>query len=209
MWKDALVMYDHQTESLWGHVIGKAIHGELEGSLLETYPAVQTTWKAWKKSHPDTKVLKKPLVWEATYRRYNADPGRMGIHGRQIKKSQLPPKSKVIGFEIDGRMYAFPLSALTPGQTAVPIVDDVTLVMYVDETGQGVSMWRVMEAGALSRFNISPDDPTHLVDSAGTAYSLLTGGDTIAGGALIRMQVVVAFWFGWHNFHPETEVLRP
>ena len=203
LWKDALVMYDHQTESLWGHVIGEAIHGELLGSRLETYPAVQTTWKAWKKSHPDTKVLKKPTLWESTYRRYNADPRRM------IAKSQLPPKSKIVGFEVDGRMYAFPLSSLSPGQTFVPKVDEATLVMHVDETGQGITLWRVQGEGSLSNLNLSSDDPTILVDAAGTAYSLLNESATLADGALVRVQVVIAYWFGWHNFHPLTEVLTP
>ena len=209
LWKDALVMYDHQTESLWGHVIGKAIHGELKGSLLETYPATQTTWKAWKKSHPDTKVLKKPSVWQSSYAGYNSNPRRMGIHGRQMAKSQLPPKSKIVGFEVDGRMFAFPLSSLSPGKTFVPLVGETTLVMHVDETGQGITLWRVVGQESLARFEVSLDDPAILVDSAGASWSLLNESATLADGALVRVQVVIAFWFGWHNFHPLTEVLAP
>ena len=209
LWKDALVMYDHQTQSLWGHVIGEAIHGELLGSRLETYPAVQTTWKAWKKSHPGTKVLKKPLIWESTYRRYDANPRRMGIHGRQIAKSQLPPKSKIVGFEVDGRMFAFALSSLSPGKTFVPLVDEATLVMHVDETGQGITLWRVQGRGALSNLKLSAADPTILVDSSGAKFSLFDESPTLADGALVRVQVVIAYWFGWHNFHPQTEVHTP
>lgn len=209
LWKDALVMYDHQTNSLWGHVIGKAIDGPLEGHSLETYPATQTTWKAWLRAHPDTKVLKKPKLWRSNYDRYDADPRRMGIHGRRMKKSQLPPKSKIAGFELDGQMFAFPLSSLQPGQTLVPVVDEVPLLIYVDETGQGISLWRVRDRETLASYSLDPEKPTQVVGRDGSVYSLLDQSRSLAGGDLVRMQVVIAYWFGWHNFHPLTEVLKP
>ena len=209
LWKDALVMYDHQTNSLWGHVIGKAISGTLEGASLETYPATQTTWKAWRRAHPDTKVLKKPKIWRSVYDRYDSDPARIGIHGRRIKQSQLPPKSKIAGFELDGQMFAFPLSSLKAGQTLVPLVDEVPLLIYVDEAGQGVSLWRVRDRETLGRYSLDNEEPQHVVGADGSRYSLLDQGQSLAGGDLVRMQVVIAYWFGWHNFHPLTEVLTP
>ena len=209
LWKDALVMYDHQTNSLWGHVIGKAIAGTLEGRSLETYPATQTTWKAWKRAHPDTKVLKKPRLRRSSYAGYDANPARIGIHGRRIKKSQLPPKSKIAGFELDGQMFAFPLSSLKPGQTLVPLVDEVPLLIYVDEAGQGVSLWRVRDRKTLASYSLDTEMPTRVVGRDGSVYSLLSQSRSLAGGDLVRMQVVIAYWFGWHNFHPLTEVLKP
>ena len=209
LWKDALVMYDHQTNSLWGHVIGKAIHGDLKGQTLETYPARQTTWKAWKRAHPDTKVLKKPSLWRSSYERYNADSRRIGIHGRRIKQSQLPPKSRVAGFELDGQRYAFPLSALKADQTTVSVVDENPLLIYVDETGQGITLWRLKDRATLQHLAFSDDNPHTVMDANGASYNLLDENMTLAGGALERMQVVIAFWFGWHNFYPETIVLTP
>ena len=54
---NALVMYDHQTDSLWSHFTGAAITGPFAGTKLEIVPALQTTWKRWKELHPDTLVL--------------------------------------------------------------------------------------------------------------------------------------------------------
>ena len=57
--KNALVMYDHQTNTLWSQFLRKGVKGELAGTELEVIPVTQTTWSAWKELHPDTLVLDK------------------------------------------------------------------------------------------------------------------------------------------------------
>ena len=56
---NALVMYDRQTKSLWGQIIGEAVDGPLAGTKLEFIPAIHTTWSNWKEMHPDTTALAK------------------------------------------------------------------------------------------------------------------------------------------------------
>ena len=58
LWRNSLVMMDEETGSLWSHVVGEALQGPLKGKVLKTVPVVQTSWAAWIKQHPDTKVLK-------------------------------------------------------------------------------------------------------------------------------------------------------
>ena len=48
---NALVMYDHQTDSLWSQFLGEAVTGPLAGTKLTLLPAQQTTWSAWKAQH--------------------------------------------------------------------------------------------------------------------------------------------------------------
>ena len=54
---NALVMYDHQTDSLWSQFTGAAIIGSFAGTKLKILPALQTTWERWKELHPDTLVV--------------------------------------------------------------------------------------------------------------------------------------------------------
>ena len=41
---NALVMYDHQTDTLWSQFLSRGVKGPLADSELEIVPAVQTTW---------------------------------------------------------------------------------------------------------------------------------------------------------------------
>ena len=57
--KNALVMYDHQSDTLWSQFLSRGVKGPLSGTSLEILPALQTTWQQWLELHPDTVVLDK------------------------------------------------------------------------------------------------------------------------------------------------------
>src|SRR5918994_144706 len=97
LFRDGLVMYDRETDTLWTHVDGKAIKGSLTGRTLEVVPSVHATWKQWKQLYPDSIVLKGRGIPRSTYDAYNRDPNRAGILGRRVRDKRLPPKERVIG----------------------------------------------------------------------------------------------------------------
>ena len=76
LWQRSLVMRDIETGSLWSHLLGKCMEGELKGTELKLLPAAMTTWAEWKKRHPATSVL----GMSRTAQRYNekvwSNPGR-------------------------------------------------------------------------------------------------------------------------------------
>lgn len=55
--EQSFVMYDKQTDSLWVHVTGQAVAGELTGAALALIPSTVTTWQLWRQRHPETLVL--------------------------------------------------------------------------------------------------------------------------------------------------------
>jgi hypothetical protein len=59
LFRDGLVMYDRETDTLWTQVDGKAVKGSLSGRALEVVPSVHATWKQWKQLYPNSVVLKK------------------------------------------------------------------------------------------------------------------------------------------------------
>jgi hypothetical protein len=71
LYKANVLMYDRQTESLWSQVLRKAVTGPMTDTPLTVLPSTLTTWKRWKKRHPDTLVLS----LETGHRRdYTRDP---------------------------------------------------------------------------------------------------------------------------------------
>jgi hypothetical protein len=57
LYKSDVLMYDHQTESLWSQIQREAVTGPLAGTRLRLLPLVHTTWQAWRAEHPKTQVL--------------------------------------------------------------------------------------------------------------------------------------------------------
>lgn len=208
LWNDALVMYDRETDSRWASVIGKAIVGQLKGQVLTVYPATHTTWRAWQAAYPRTRVLKKPLLSASVYAAYNADSTRLGIHGRQVVKSALPAKSKVIGFSLAGQAYALPLPALIAGRLYHLQVAGRQLIVNVDLSGEGVAVWRLVGT-ADSPLELLSDELQLARTAAGAVVSLTSGMTTDGRPVLERIISIKAYWFGWHNFYPETEIIRP
>ena len=81
---NTLVMYDHQTESLWAQSLYKGVEGPLAGVDLELIPATQTRWDRWLEAHPDTLVLDKQNSYQYErdpYQRYYSTAAE-GIYGQ-------------------------------------------------------------------------------------------------------------------------------
>jgi len=73
LYKRNLLLYDHETDSLWSQIAGKAVTGPLAGTSLRLLPVTVTSWAHWKDDHPATLVLS----FQTGFRRnYATDPYR-------------------------------------------------------------------------------------------------------------------------------------
>ena len=91
LYKDALIMFDRETESLWTQVDGLGILGPLEGRQLRALPAIHATWKQWKTLYPESQVLSKNAITPSAYTAYNGNRD-LGILGRRNEDSRLGGK---------------------------------------------------------------------------------------------------------------------
>ena len=57
--RNALVMYDHQTNSEWSQIRGEALTGPMAGTKLRHLAANQMTWREWRGRFPHTLALEK------------------------------------------------------------------------------------------------------------------------------------------------------
>jgi hypothetical protein len=69
LYKRNLLLYDHETDSLWSQLGGVAETGEMSGETLELLPGSQTTWENWKSKHPHTVVLSFRTGYQRDYAR--------------------------------------------------------------------------------------------------------------------------------------------
>ena len=141
LWRNSLVMQDRQTGSLWSHVTGEALAGELAGAELEILPAVQTTWSAWRQQHPDTEVLRKEgEVRSSRYAEYFADPDRTGLFRTRWLRERLPGKTLVYGLRHGPHAVAVTPDALRGGTPREVTLGDLTVTVARTDDG-GARAW--------------------------------------------------------------------
>ena len=126
LYQSDLLMYDHQTESLWSQIGMQAITGPLTGEKLTPMFLKHTIWREWRAAHPSTIVLS---TRTGSFRNYDRDP--YAGYGESSElffdtthfDSRYHPKEWVVGLEIDGVTKAYPFVELK--KVPSPLVDRV------------------------------------------------------------------------------------
>jgi hypothetical protein len=122
LYKSNVLIYDHQTDSLWSQLKETAIAGPMVGSKLNKISAKRISWKRWVADHPSTKVLSTDTGYT---RNYAVDPYQGYYKAMGIMfpvgdvRTDLPAKEMVLGIEIGGMAKAYPLSHLASGGTRI------------------------------------------------------------------------------------------
>jgi len=141
LWRNSLVMQDLETETLWSHITGEALEGELAGTRLEILPSIQTTWSEWKAAYPGSQVLvKSEEVKSSRYSSYFADPERTGLFRARWLQGRLPGKTLVYGLRHGPHAVAVVPEILADGQTHVVELGDQEVIIQRQQDG-GVRAW--------------------------------------------------------------------
>jgi hypothetical protein len=132
LWRASLIMFDHETGSLWSHVTGKAVTGPLQGLELKRLPGLHTTWNLWQSSHPSTLVLDK-----------------RGRHSRM--RPHRSENAYALGFVVEGEAVGFPFDELGRQPLAQLIVAGrPLLIVYIKPAATAVAFGRQLGGRALT-----------------------------------------------------------
>lgn len=116
LYNSDMLLYDRETESLWSQIKKHAISGPLAGRELQALPLTHTTWSAWLREHPDTRVLSTDTGFRRDYARspYGGYETERGLYFPVANKSRrYHPKDRVLGVEIGGQYKAYPFAELS------------------------------------------------------------------------------------------------
>ena len=122
LYKSNVLLYDHQTESLWSQLREQAIAGPLAGNRLKSIPSYRMSWGAWLKRHPETLVLSTQTGFDRDYR---VDPywGYYNVGGLMFPvgevRTDLKTKTRVLGVITDSGSKAYPLDKLAKHNASV------------------------------------------------------------------------------------------
>ncbi len=144
LYKSNVLLYDHQTESLWSQLMQKAVSGTLAGQKLEKIPSTRVSWQTWRKRNTDTLVLSDDTGYD---RNYTIDPykGYYRVAGVMFPvgnvRKDLPAKELVLGIQINQVAKAYLLKWLrnNPGTYKDQLAGE-TIEIHVHSTGEVVSV---------------------------------------------------------------------
>ena len=218
LWRDALVMYDHQTRSLWSHITGEAIQGKLKGKSLKTLAAMpKISWKTWRLNFPATKVLSVPVNYSDksflieeqrrdSYAEYHVGP-ETGVSGMQYSDTRLNNKELVVAVKHHDQHRAYPFSVFEPKPIVNDDINNIPILVFHDQNSGATAVYKRTLDGLPLVFEWSKD--YFAVDSSETIGNLITGLATegkYKEKQLERLPSINLYWFAWARYHPDTTI---
>ncbi len=139
LYQNDMLLYDHQTQSLWSQIKSKAVTGPLTGMWLKLLPSTQTNWKEWKRKHPKTWVLSDKTGYS---RNYNRNPyvgygkSRHLMFDINNVSTKFHPKEKIVGIKLaEDAIKAYPFSELEKtGGSVRDIVGGIPVTVHYDKS---------------------------------------------------------------------------
>ena len=209
---NALVMYDHETRTLWSQFLRKGVKGPLAGVELEVIPVTQTTWAAWKELHPDTLALRKFSSGRDSYSGYYRS-GSAGVIGESNRDDRLGRKELVLGVVVDGATKAYAFRALAAQLVVNDSLGEQDVLIYFDNSTDTALAFDRRVAGRSLTFRLDGAPAgvsTVLIDEeTGSRWQAFTGRaieGELQGETMKRLLSHLSFWFAWTDWNPQTEL---
>ncbi|MCW8931102.1 MAG: DUF3179 domain-containing protein [Gammaproteobacteria bacterium] len=120
LYNSDVLLYDRETESLWSQLLSKAISGHQKGTELEMLALTHTSWKAWKKDHPESMVLSDKTGFNRDYSKTpygDYDQSKALYFPVSQLNNEYHPKEYVIGLKLFEKTKAYPFAELSKIQS--------------------------------------------------------------------------------------------
>ena len=207
-----MLMYDRQTMSLWYSLWGKPVIGPLaeKNIALESMSVVTTTWKEWRKRHPDTKVLSNVTGYFRDYREGVANQDYFSTDELLFTVPQLDRslnnKDEILAIRVPGfedEPLAISIQFLQKHPVYQDRVGNIDFVVLTDKSGGN----RVYATGGISFKTYDQKDK--VTDSKGIKWVIYEHKlVSESGEELFRVPYHRAFWFGWYAAYPKTRLVK-
>jgi hypothetical protein len=136
LYQSDMLLYDHQTESLWSQIKSEAVTGPMTGTRLRLLTSTHTNWGTWKKKYPHTKVLSDKTGFQRSYDRdpyQGYESSSRLMFDVNLKGSKYHPKEKIIGIELGGKAKAYAFSELSRARSPVKdIFNKIPIQIHYD-----------------------------------------------------------------------------
>ena len=209
LYRSNKLMYDRQTDSLWNQFTGEPVAGPLLGTgvRLNIRPVVITSWKEWKATNPNTKVLSLKTGYRrnygsgVVYKQY-FESSTLMFPALGDKKKRLRKKEEVFGMRLESGVKAWPLNSFKYKKVLNDKVGQVNVVLI------GNQKTRTVRAYERQNLEFTLNDAGALVDQSGVSWEIKESGlKDSKGESLKRLPGHIAYWFAWAGYLGEESAL--
>lgn len=187
---NALTMFDHGTESVWGQVWGKALFGPKEGQTLELLPATLAPWGAWRASHPHTLAMS------------------TGVGGFRLFR-EAARDDFVIGIALADAARAYHWRDASRAGAVNDLVGDVPVVVAANSISRNIAVYGRIVGDQVLTFQLDGDQ---LMDmETGSRWHTSTGvalSGPLRSSVLKNIPWSPAFDWAWMNHYPSSTFYR-
>lgn len=188
---NALTMWDHETESVWGQVWGKALFGPWEGQTLEVLPSRMVPWSTWRSEHPETLVMSTGTGGPGFFR-------------------ERPRDEFVIGIVVGESARAYRWRDASARGAINDVLGEIPIVVVANARSRSISAYARNTGEQTLTFGLHGD---LLVDEeTGSRWEPARGlalGGPLEGTALKTVPWTPAFDWAWSGHYPKTSFYRP
>lgn len=229
LYASALVMYDRATESLWTHLDGRAIAGELAGTQLQAIPSPLLSWADFKAAYPEGTVLSRETGFNRNYGQnpyfgYD-DPDTEPFLFLGTPDDRARAKQRVVGVTVGDASTGFALEAVSGGEaTATTATVGGTDIVIFWKAGQNTALEGAdtadgRDVGSVAVFDPNLDgrlltfeaqDDGFIDAETGSTWDITgraTAGE-LEGARLQQIPHLDTFWFAWSTYRPGTELVE-
>jgi Protein of unknown function (DUF3179) len=224
-----LVMYDRQTESWWQQATGDALVGTYAGRRLGFIPAPVMSWRDFRTTYPEGRVLSRNTGFTRPYGRnpyagYDTRSGPIAGFFPGALDARLPALERVVAVDRGDSSIAYAFSLLSRTRVVNDDVSGVPIVVFwVAGTASALDaaeIARGRDVGATGVFDRRLDGRAlsfeALPDSrfrdreTGRVWDLSGHGasGSLAGRRLTPLAHGNHFWFASAAFRPEARLVR-
>ena len=220
-----MLMFDSETSTLWAQLAAEGNVGTLTDTRLIRYPAPIVSFQEFREAFPDAPVLSRDTGFRRSYGQNpyvgydDVDSPAFLFQGES--DGRLPPKARVVTFELSGEPVAYPFELLEEVRAFNDEVAGTPVVAFWQEGTasalDSASIAAARDVGAVNLFLRELDgqvltfewDGDAFVDQqTGSTWNLLgqaTAGE-LEGSRLTPVVHDNTLWFAWAAFEPETRV---
>jgi hypothetical protein len=222
--KSDMLMWDHETESLWQQLTGTAVVGSMLGKTLRVVPSKMIGFQDAVAAFPEAKVLSKATGHQ---RQYGMNPYR----GYDLSKrpflfrgkinSDYPAMERMLCF-VSGDGVAYSYSRLLKENVVHDTVSGERIVIFYEPKTKSalhegnISQSRAVGSAAAYSSVVDGRQLTFTFIDDGIFKDTKTGSFWTVNGICVsgefkgkRLRLIKHahhFWFAWQAFYPDTEV---
>jgi len=215
--RNALVVYDSKSNSLWSQFVGEAVQGPYTGTKLELIPSMITTWTKWKQEFPDTLALetRDATMMQKMMQNFNTSyykNSTAGMQGEFVEDDRLEDKALVIGYADDKYSKAYELSSMARTKVVNDDAGAVPLVVFYHDGTDSTRVFDRFIMGEELTFSYSSKDngvEIAIDQETQSSWNTLNGvciKGPLKGHVLQSLPSHLSYWFAWTDHYPDTDL---